>query len=27
VPKGQTYTSIPDTGPYSTMPPSSSGER
>jgi hypothetical protein len=27
VPKGQTYTSIPDTGPYSTMPPSSSGEK
>ena len=27
VPKGQTYTSVPETGPYSNMPPSSSGER
>ena len=27
VPKGQTYTSTPETGPYSTMAPSSSGER
>jgi ABC-type transporter Mla subunit MlaD len=27
VPKGQTYTAIPETGPYSTMPASSSGER
>ena len=27
VPKGQTFTSIPETGPYSTMAPSSSGER
>ena len=26
-PKGQTFTAIPETGPYSEMPPSSSGER
>jgi hypothetical protein len=27
VPAGETFTSIPETGPYSTMPASSSGER
>ena len=27
VPKGQTYTSIPETGPYAEIAPSSSGER
>jgi ABC-type transporter Mla subunit MlaD len=27
VPAGETYTSIPETGPYATMPTSSSGER
>ncbi len=27
VPAGQTYTSIPETGPYAGIPPSSSGER
>jgi len=27
VPAGQTYTSIPETGPYSEIPPSTSGER
>ena len=27
VPKGQTFTSIPETGPYADMPASSSGER
>jgi virulence factor Mce-like protein len=27
VPKGQTFTAIPETGPYATMPTSTSGER
>ncbi len=27
VPKGETFTSTPETGPYSTMAPSSSGEK
>jgi ABC-type transporter Mla subunit MlaD len=27
VPASQTYTSVPETGPYAEMPPSSSGER
>jgi ABC-type transporter Mla subunit MlaD len=27
VPAGETFTSIPQTGPYASMPPSSSGER
>jgi hypothetical protein len=27
VPKGETYTATPETGPYSTMPTSSSGEK
>jgi hypothetical protein len=27
VPEGQTFTPVPETGAYSTMPPSSSGER